>query len=124
MLLSLMMLHNHIRSLALVLPGAVEEPHFGRPAFRVDGKIFAQLSDDASVCLLKLALGTQEWLLSTRPVDSWADSGWGHHGWTHLRWSAFEQAVLEDLIDQSWNAAVRRKASTKGQRQGVARKTR
>src|SRR5690242_10281365 len=33
------------RSLALALPGAVEQDHHGRPSFRVDGKIFATLWD-------------------------------------------------------------------------------
>jgi len=35
------------RSLALALPGAVEQDHHGRPSFRVAGKIFATLWDRA-----------------------------------------------------------------------------
>lgn len=34
------------RSLALALPGAVEQDHHGRPSFRVHGKIFATLWDE------------------------------------------------------------------------------
>ena len=33
------------RSLALRLPGAVEQDHHGRPSFRIAGKIFATLWD-------------------------------------------------------------------------------
>jgi hypothetical protein len=34
-----------VRRLALVLPEAVEQNHFGRPSFRVRGRIFATLPD-------------------------------------------------------------------------------
>jgi hypothetical protein len=34
-----------IRALALGLPEATEQDHFGRPSFRVRGKIFATLPD-------------------------------------------------------------------------------
>jgi hypothetical protein len=35
------------RQLALALPEAIEQDHHGRPSFRVGGKIFATLWDDA-----------------------------------------------------------------------------
>ncbi len=34
-----------VRTLALALPEAVEQDHFGRPSFRVRGRIFATLPD-------------------------------------------------------------------------------
>jgi hypothetical protein len=34
-----------VRRLALALPEAVEQDHFGRPSFRVKGRIFATLPD-------------------------------------------------------------------------------
>jgi hypothetical protein len=37
---------DQARSLALALPGAVEQDHHGRPSFRVGGKIFATLWDE------------------------------------------------------------------------------
>jgi hypothetical protein len=38
---------DDVRRLALTLPEAVEQDHHGRPSFRVAGKIFATLWDDA-----------------------------------------------------------------------------
>jgi hypothetical protein len=35
-----------VRSLALALPEAAEQDHFGNPSFRVRGKIFATVPDD------------------------------------------------------------------------------
>ncbi len=38
-----------VRRLALALPEAVEQDHFGRPSFRVRGRIFATLPDSEHV---------------------------------------------------------------------------
>jgi hypothetical protein len=38
---------DQARSLALALPETVEQDHHGRPSFRVEGKIFATLWDEA-----------------------------------------------------------------------------
>jgi hypothetical protein len=40
-----MITHDEARSLALALPGAVEQDHHGKPSFRIGGKIFATLWD-------------------------------------------------------------------------------
>src|SRR6185312_10149935 len=38
---------NHVRKLALALPGVEEMDHHGFPSFRVKGKIFCTLPDSA-----------------------------------------------------------------------------
>jgi hypothetical protein len=40
---------ERIRELALALPEVVEQDHHGRPSFRVGGRIFATLWDEAHV---------------------------------------------------------------------------
>lgn len=40
------------RTLALALPGALEQDHHGRPSFRVAGKIFATLWDERHVNIM------------------------------------------------------------------------
>jgi hypothetical protein len=40
-----MVTYQEARSLAIQLPGAVEQDHHGRPSFRVKGRIFATLWD-------------------------------------------------------------------------------
>jgi hypothetical protein len=37
------------RRLALALPGTIEQDHYGRPSFRVSGRIFANLWDQHHV---------------------------------------------------------------------------
>jgi hypothetical protein len=102
------------RDLALAEAGAVEQPHFGSASFRVNGKIFAQLSSDDEVGLVKLSLGAQEWLLAAHPGRCWSDLHWGRHGWTHLRWAEVDAALLKDLIRQSWAIAARRSEIEQG----------
>jgi hypothetical protein len=107
---------NSFRDLALAQAGAAEQAHFGSPSFRVSGKIFAQLSKGDEVGLVKLSPGVQEWLLASHPAQCWSDPQWGRHGWTHVRWAAIEATLLRDLIEQSWEAAVRRKPSLRRKR--------
>lgn len=102
------------RHLALAEAGAVEQPHFGSASFRVNGKIFAQLSSDDEVGLVKLSLGVQEWLLATHPDRCWSDLHWGRHGWTHLRCAQFDVALLKDLIGQSWGIVAQRSETEQG----------
>ncbi len=46
---------SDFRAIALTQPSAIELDHFGAPSFRVNGKIFAQLSQDGEMGLVKLS---------------------------------------------------------------------
>ncbi len=96
------------RSLALALPEAVEQDHFGSPSFRVGGKIFAQLSADEDVGLVKLARPIQEAFVCSHPEDCWAEEQWGRYGWTRLRWRNLPSETVSDLLNQSWRAVAPR----------------
>ncbi len=97
---------NLFRKLALALPEASEQDHFGAPSFRARSKIFAQLSADGLTGLIKLPLDRQEWLLATLPQACAPDSQMGRHGWTRLTWSAFAPDLLEDLLATSWRTVA------------------
>ncbi len=58
-----MLTHDDIRALALALPESAEEDHHGRPSFRVAGKIFATLPDEARVNIM---LAPDDILLATQ----------------------------------------------------------
>ena len=99
---------DDFRSVALSLPESIEQEHFGSASFRVRGKIFAQLSADEAVGLVKLPLHVQEAILSTYPEASWSEEHWGKHGWTRLRWRNLLVDDLKDLISRSWQAVAPR----------------
>jgi len=99
------------RQQALALPGAVEMPHHGAPSFRVDGKIFAQLSQDENTALLKLSPFLQEWGVATYPDACTPEAGrWGKAGWTRLRWRDIPAKDIAEMLDFSWKSAAGRHA--------------
>jgi hypothetical protein len=99
---------DSFRRIALGLPLAVEQEHFGAPSFRVKGKIFAQLSADGALGLVKLSQGIQEWAVFTYPDHCWIEPHWGRYGWTRLNWAALPPELLEDWIATSWRAVTSR----------------
>jgi hypothetical protein len=100
---------NDFRAMALSLPRAVEQDHFGSSSFRVEGKIFAQISSDESEGLVKLSLGVQASILDTYPDDSRSEDHWGKYGWTRIRWRKLPGDVVFDLLSASWRAVAPQK---------------
>ena len=100
---------NDFRQMALALPGAVEKDHFGAPSFRVDDKIFAQLSADGNAALVKLPLEVQASLVLERPKDCRPEEHWGRYGWTRLCWRNFEVDFLKELLETSFLAVQPRR---------------
>ena len=95
---------HEFRTVALSLPGAFEQDHFGSPSFRVNKKIFAQLSADEAEGLVKLLPALQEQVLLMYPHHSWPEPHWGRYGWTRASWRNLPAGVVADLLKQSWRA--------------------
>ena len=94
---------------ALGLPSAVEQDHFGGPSFRVNGKIFAQLSGDGATGLVKLKPQQQEWAVATFPTNCFVEPHWGRYGWTRLALRGLPFDLVCDLVAQSWRAVTPKK---------------
>lgn len=108
-----------VRRLALSLPEAYEDTHRGKPAFRVQAKIFAMLSkpggqgfmglDASGVAVLKLEREDQLNMAVAHPGAVTPTETYGHHGWTYLRLAALSSADLETLVRLAWvNVAPKR----------------
>ncbi len=97
------------RALALALPNAVEGSHCGAPDFRVNGKIFAQLSDGEASGIVKLSPEIQEWVVATHPDFCRVEPSWGRYGWTRLEWRALPEEIVIDLLRHSWRLVAPRK---------------
>ena len=87
---------NSFRNIALALPAATEMEHFGAPSFRVEGKIFAQLSADETLGLVKLTRWKQERAIATYADDCWSEPHWGKFGWTRLRLAELPLDLVKD----------------------------
>ncbi len=57
-----------LRELALGLPGTVEQPHFERASFRVQGKIYATLTPDGSELRVFVAADARERWCALQPA--------------------------------------------------------
>lgn len=94
---------DDIRALALSLPEAQEHPHFEKTSFRVRDKIFATLTPDGEVLVLKLLPEIKESLMQSDPEAIIPLPGaWGRGGWTQIAFGRMEAAKLADLVRLAW----------------------
>jgi hypothetical protein len=102
------------RKFALSLPEAEERDHFGSPSFRVQGKIFAQLSaedKDEKRAIVKLAVADQSALIMSDPDTFLSVPQWGRHGWTYVLLATANAAMFKDLLWRSWCLVAPKKLS-------------
>jgi hypothetical protein len=95
---------NEFRALALAFPETEELSHFGKPDFRVRGKIFAGLSADEHVGTLKLTPEVQTSLGGQNEGQPFfpCAGAWGQKGWTHVRLAHVDRAVLRELLKEAY----------------------
>lgn len=89
------------RKLALALPEAVEHDHHGRPSFRVAGKIFATLWDEAHMNVMLDAPGIHTAVQSHAHACS--EFWWGKKlSAVHVELHRVEEGLLADLLADAW----------------------
>ncbi len=100
---------DDIRSIALALPQAEEQPHFDSTSFRVKGKIFATMGDEPRATL-KLDPEDQHNLAQAHPgVVEAVDGYWGRNGWTLVQCAEMDAQTLSGLMRMAWvNVAPKR----------------
>jgi hypothetical protein len=103
---------DSLRRIALNLPEAYEQDHFGGPSFRVAKKIFASCSPEKNRATLKLDRDQQMILFEVRP-ETFSPAIWGALVWTHVELDRIEDDELEDLLKRAWGQ-VAPKALVKG----------
>ncbi|WP_437755720.1 MmcQ/YjbR family DNA-binding protein [Sorangium sp. So ce1389] len=92
---------DDFRRLALSLPEAEVQDHFGKPSFRVRGKIFATHWVEEEAAVLKLSLEEQDSLARAQP-DVFSVTPWGHQGWTRVELRRVDPALLDELLVGAW----------------------
>ena len=96
-----------VRELALALPEVEEHDHWGRPSFRVRGKIFATLWPDQQRAMLKLPLAEQAALVMIDPETFSAVPGtWGQRGSTYVQLQTVERADFLAALKMAWRGAA------------------
>lgn len=99
-----------VRELALALPEAEEHDHFGRPSFRVRGKIFATLWPAENRAMVKLDREGQRELIRENPNAISAVPGtWGERGCTFISLGQVSREDMTDLLKTAWTRAAPKK---------------
>jgi hypothetical protein len=116
------LLHDHtmsshierFRKLALSLPGAIESSHMGNPDFRVDGRIFATLSAQATGRgVLKLTTEQQQSFITEMPSTFQpVHGGWGRMGMTFIELKA-DNSTIEGALTTAYNNIKAKQATKK-----------
>jgi hypothetical protein len=94
----------NFRRIALSLPEAVEGSHFGKPDFRVGGKIFATLSlASEGYGVLLLTPEQQAGMVEDEPrIFSPVPGGWGRKGSTRVLLTKVVPDILEAALRTAW----------------------
>jgi hypothetical protein len=114
-----------LRRLALALPGAYEDLHRRRPAFRVEKRIFAMLGVTGNaavftslgwdgVAVIKLERDDQLNMAAAYEGAVEPTETYGHHGWTYLRLAKLDEAALALLLRLAWTHVAPRRLSRGG----------
>ena len=101
------------RQIALGLPGAYEDLHRRRPAFRVERRIFAMLGvtgvgamfpalQNEDVAVVKLDRDDQLNLTALFDGAVQPTETYGHHGWTYLQLSQLDEPALSLILPLAW----------------------
>jgi hypothetical protein len=99
-----------VRELALALPEVEEQDHWGRPSFRVRGKIFATLWPDEQRAMLKLPPTEQAALIMLDPETFSAAPGtWGERGSTYVQLQTVEHAAFLAALKTAWRGVAPRR---------------
>jgi hypothetical protein len=94
------------RRYAMALPGAEERDHWGKPSFRVRGRIFATLHAKERRAVVKLSRGDQAMRSELRPEAYTPVPSWGHQGWTFVALDAVDGAELRAVLSLAWRGVA------------------
>jgi len=96
-----MLSNDDARRAALSLPEAVEQDHHGRPSFRVAGKIFATLWDEAHMNVMVDEPGVRT-AVEAHP-EICAEVWWGKRlAAVRVDLRVADEALLADLLADAW----------------------
>ena len=96
---------SQVRKIALALPEAVEQDHFGRPSFRVKGRIFATIPDSEHLNVMIDAFDVDG---VVRKYHTSCQELWWGKKLSGVRVNL--RAATADLVGELMAAAWRRKA--------------
>ncbi|HEX5689646.1 MAG TPA: MmcQ/YjbR family DNA-binding protein [Roseiflexaceae bacterium] len=109
-----------VRAQALALPEVEEHEHWGRPSFRVRGKIFATLWPDEQRAMLKLPPPEQAALVLRDAATFWMVPGsWGVRGSTFVELRTVDHADFLEALTTAWRGVAPKRLQAAGSSKSV-----
>ena len=90
-----------VRKLASRLPGAIEEPSYGTPGFKVRKKLFARLHQKEDAIVVRIEPDARERLLSTDPMTFYITDHYVNYPWVLVRPTASTEEFRQ-LLENAW----------------------
>ena len=102
------------RKLALSFPGTVEQPHFEKTSFRANKKIFATLSVENHLAVVKLSpIDQSVFCAFDESVIFPVNNKWGLQGWTNIDLKKVRKDMLQDALTTAYQEAIKPKSPIK-----------
>ena len=102
------------RKWALALPDAVETPHFEKPSFRVNKKIFATMDIKENRACLKLSLEDQSVFCAHDKTIFFPVNGhWGKQGFTFVDLKKVRKDMFKDALTSAHKEVAAAKKAKK-----------
>lgn len=101
---------DDVRRIASALPGTIERPSYGTPAWRVKDKWFARIHEQPEVLVLWCAdEGEKQALITGEPDKFFTTPHYDGHRLVLVRLTAIDVDELTELITDSWRLRAPRK---------------
>jgi hypothetical protein len=116
------------RRIVLGMRDAVEGAHMGHPDFRLNGRIFASLTQDEARGMVVLPLDQQERFVREHPSVFQPENGaWGRAGCTRVLFGSVDEETLGEAVTLAWQNSLakgptRSKAASAAKRAASAAK--
>ncbi|MBL7952385.1 MAG: MmcQ/YjbR family DNA-binding protein [Flavobacteriales bacterium] len=94
---------QHLRAVALDMPGTAVKEHFGRPSYSVKKKIYLTVWDEEQRAVLKLTPAQQADFMEAHP-DAFAavPQKLGKYGWTSVFLAHVNVRLFRYAMDLAW----------------------
>ncbi len=94
---------EEVRALALALPEVEEGTSYGRPAFKIRGKLVAcRRRDDHRALVLRVDPAALELMLRARPEAFFVTPHYAGYPYVLVRLDAVDPVELSELIEDAW----------------------
>ena len=100
--------YEQLRTAALDLPGAYEEPTWGVQTFRVGGKVFTIASAENGTASVKATREVQEGLIAAEPATYAVAPYVGRFGWVAVMLERADRDEVTDLVIEAWRRTAPR----------------